>query len=216
MDAVHRASAAGIPVLNPPRAIETAVDKYLSLSRLELAGVSVPHTWVGESAECAREVFERLGRDIVIKPIFGSEGCGMTRVSDPDLAGRAFRALERLNQVIYAQAYLSHKGYDVRVLVLGDRVLGAIKRVATDGEWRTNVARGGKAAAWIPPDEVVELALAAARATGAIFAGVDLLPTRDHAWVVLEVNAVPGWRALAAVTGLDVAREVLAHLRAMG
>ena len=88
MDALHRIAAAGIPVLNPPRAVEAAVDKYLTLSMLDRAGIPVPPTWAGESATEALEAFAALGGDVVVKPLFGSEGRGLMRISDPELAWR--------------------------------------------------------------------------------------------------------------------------------
>ena len=124
MDALHRIAAAGIPVLNPPRAVEAAVDKYLTLSLLDRAGIPVPPTWAGESATEALEVFAALGGDVVVKPLFGSEGRGLVRISDPELAWRTFHALERLNAVLYLQRVVRHPGHDLRVFVLRGSVLG--------------------------------------------------------------------------------------------
>jgi tetrahydromethanopterin:alpha-L-glutamate ligase len=212
MDALHRLSARGVPVMNPPAAIEAAVDKYLALARLDGAGLPVPHTWAGEAAAAALDAFEVLGGDVVVKPLFGAEGRGLLRISDPALARRAFFTLERLGAVIYLQQYVPHPGHDLRVFVLGDRVLGAIRRFAAPGEWRTNVAQGGRAEACTLDAEAERLGLAAARAVGARMAGVDLLPDREGRLLVIEVNAVPGWRALAPATGIDVASAVLEEL----
>ncbi len=208
MDALHRVDASGVPVVNPPRAIEAAVDKYLALAKLEAEGLRVPPTWVGESAAEALAMFDQLGSDVVIKPLFGSEGRGLVRVSDLELARRAVFAIERLNAVIYMQAFLPHEGFDVRAFVIGDRVVGAIRRYPASGQWRSNLSVGGRAESMRIDDEVETLALRAAKAVGARVAGVDLLPGRDG-WYVLEVNAVPGWKGLAAATGIDVASEVL-------
>ncbi len=214
MDALHRLEAMGVPVLNPPRAVEAAVDKYLALARLEAEGLPVPPTWVGESAEAALGAFERLGGDVVVKPLFGSEGRGLVRVSEFELARRTFQTLARLGAVLYVQRFVRHPGYDLRVFVLGDRVLGAIRREARGGDWRTNVAVGGSASRAELGGEVEALAIRAARAVGARMAGVDLLPDGDRdGLTVIEVNAVPGWKALASVTGTDVAREILVELR---
>jgi len=214
MDALHRIAALGIPVLNPPRAVEAAVDKYLTLSLLEAAGVPVPPTWAGESATEALEAFEVLGGDVVVKPLFGSEGRGLVRISDKELAWRTFHALERLSAVLYLQRMVRHPGHDIRVFVLRGSVLGVMRRHATPGEWRTNVSLGGRAEPCGLDTEAERLALAAARAIGAEMAGVDLIADLDRGrLVVLEVNAVPGWRALARVTGIDVAAAILAALR---
>jgi ribosomal protein S6--L-glutamate ligase len=211
MDALWRLAAAGVTVLNPPKALECAVDKYLALVRLESAGMTVPATVVCEDAESAFAAFERLGGDVVVKPIFGSEGRGIVRVSDPELAMRTFRTLERLQAVLYVQRFIENEGFDVRVLVLNGKVLGAMKRRA-NGDFRSNISCRAIAEAHRVTDDEVQTALGAAEATGAAFAGIDLLYGRDGTCYVIEVNAVPGWRALQRVTGLDVASAVIAGL----
>jgi ribosomal protein S6--L-glutamate ligase len=211
MDVLHRLRARGIRVLNPPAALEACVDKYLASARLEAAGLPVPPTLVCQGADDALEAFTTLGGDVVVKPLFGSEGRGMLRLADPDLAWRTFRTLERLQSVLYVQRYIAHPGWDLRVFVLGGRVLGAMRRHARTG-WRTNVAQGGHATAVRATYPEEQLALQAAAAVGAPVAGVDLLPGPDGELYVLEVNAVPGWRALAPVIGVDVAAELIRFL----
>lgn len=215
MDALARLEARGVTVLNPPRAIECAVDKYLTTARLAAAGLPVPETVVCEDSESALAVFEELGGDVVVKPIFGSEGRGIFRVSDPDLALRAFRALERLQAVLYLQKTIEHEGYDVRVLVLEGEVLGGMKRRGK-GDFRTNIARSGRGEPHDLSAAERELALRAAAVTGARFAGIDLLYDRAGACYVIEVNAVPGWRAFQQVTGRDVAARVIEALERAG
>jgi RimK family alpha-L-glutamate ligase len=208
MDVLHRLQARGVRVLNPPLAVETCVDKYLASARLEAAGLPVPPTIVCQHADAALEAFMALGGDVVVKPLFGSEGRGMMRIADADLAWRTFRTLERLQCVLYLQKFIAHPGWDLRVFVLGGRVLTAMRRWANGG-WRTNVAQGGRAERVEVQPEEERLALRAAAAVGAPVAGIDLLPGPGGKWYVLEVNAVPGWRALAPVTGVDVAVELL-------
>ncbi|MFO0890445.1 MAG: hypothetical protein U0790_15045 [Isosphaeraceae bacterium] len=116
MDALHRVAAGGVPVWNPPRAVEAAVDKYLSLAMLAAAGVPVPATWTGQTAAEALAAFEALGEDVVAKPLFGSEGRGLMRIGDRELAWRAFHALERMDAAIYLQRVVRHPGHDLRAL----------------------------------------------------------------------------------------------------
>ena len=214
MDALHRVAAAGVPVLNPPRAVEAAVDKYLTLALLEAAALAVPPTWTGHSANEGLAAFEQLGGDVVVKPLFGSEGRGLVRISDRELAWRTLHALERMGAILYLQRAIRHPGYDYRVFVLRGEVLGVMRRHAIKGEWRTNVSLGGGAEPCRLEPEAERIALAAARAIGAEMAGVDLLPDLDRGQlVVLEVNAVPGWRALARVAAVDIAAAVLGALR---
>ena len=136
----------------------------------------------------------------------------MVRVSDPDVAFRVVRSLEQMRAVFYVQRAVDHGGRDVRVFVVGGTVLGAIERRAVDGDWRTNVSRGGSARPFELPPAWESLALGAAAAIGADYAGVDLLPSHDETVFVLEVNGIPGWRGLQQATGLDVAGAIVDHL----
>jgi RimK family alpha-L-glutamate ligase len=211
MDVLHRLQARGVIVLNPPASLEACVDKYLATARLDGTGLRVPPTIVCQHADAALEAFAALGGDVVVKPLFGSEGRGIVRLSDPEMAWRTFRTLERTQSILYVQKFIAHSGWDLRVFVLAGKVLAAMRRFAND-DWRTNVAQGGRAEPALLTAEQVKLALQAVKAVGAVAAGVDLLPGMDGNWYVLEVNAVPGWRALALVTGVDVAAELLNHL----
>jgi ribosomal protein S6--L-glutamate ligase len=212
MDALHRLAAAGVPVVNGPAAVESAVDKYLALARLHAHGIPVPPTWCGETADDALSAFEALGGDVVVKPLFGSEGRGLVRVSHFEIARRVLHALERVGSVLYLQQFVPHPGHDWRLFVLEGGVLGTIRRHAADGDWRTNVAQGGRAECVRPDPDLERLAVRSAAAIGARMAGVDVLDDPLRGPVVIEVNAVPGWRALAAATGVDVATEILAAM----
>lgn len=213
MDVLHRLETAGMRVLNPPRALEICVDKYLASARLDAAGLPTPRTVVCQDAEAAVAAFHQLGGDVVVKPLFGSEGKGMIRVSDIEIAWRTFRTLERLQSVLYVQQFIHHPGWDLRVFVIAGRVLTAMRRYAKD-DWRTNVAQGGRGEPTLLTSHEEQLALKAAHAVGAPVAGVDLLPRPEGGYYVLEVNAVPGWRALAPTTGIDVAQEIIRHVTA--
>jgi RimK family alpha-L-glutamate ligase len=208
MDVLHRLERKGRRVLNPPLALETCVDKYLACARLDAAGLPVPPTVTCQDADAALETFDRLGGDVVLKPLFGSEGRGMMRITDVEMAWRTFRTLERLQCVLYLQKFIPHPGWDLRAFVIGDQVLTAIRRYARNN-WRTNVAQGGRAEPVTLTTEEERLTLAAARAVGTPVAGVDLLPNPAGGYFVLEVNAVPGWRALAPATGVDVALAII-------
>ncbi len=210
MDALARLEAAGMLVVNPPKAIEVAVDKYLASAKLAAAGLRIPRTAVCQTPDDAMAAFAELGGDVVVKPLFGSEGRGITRLNDEALALRAFTLLAELRAVIYLQEFVEHEGFDYRVLLIGERALAMRRRNPLD--WRTNVARGAKAEPCELTDELRELAIRAAAAVEAPLAGVDLLPGRDGQLYAIEVNAVPGWRALAKALDVDVAAMVLEYL----
>lgn len=199
-------------VVNAPRALEVAIDKYLALTRLHDAGLRVPRTFVAQDEAGIEAAWESLGGVAVVKPLFGSQGRGIERVAtrqelEPWL--QAARRAEPPGSVCYLQEFVPHGGWDVRVLVVGDRTF-AIRRISI-GDWRINVSRGARPEPWPLPSDWEEAAVRAARAVGAEIAGVDLLPGPAGPLAV-EVNAVPGWRGLQSALGHDIAAAVVGHL----
>jgi ribosomal protein S6--L-glutamate ligase len=212
MDVLHQCLAAGTPVINPPRALETCVDKFLTTARLEGAGLPVPATIVCQGAEDALQAFETLGRDVVLKPIFGSEGRGLVRITDRESAWRVFHALEKVGSVIYVQEFIRHPGWDLRAFVIGGHVIGSMRRLGAK-DWRTNISQGGRAEWTELSEDDRDLAIRAARAAGALIAGVDILPGPADARFVTEVNSCPGWRGLSSATGTDIAGHLIHYVR---
>jgi RimK family alpha-L-glutamate ligase len=208
VDTLHRLEERGVPIMNSARTIERTVDKFYTSSLLADAGLATPETVACERAEDAFAAFRRLG-DVIVKPLFGSMGLGMTRVSDEDMAFRVFRTIEVIRGVYYLQRTIDHEGCDVRAFVVGDRVIGAIERRAPG--WKTNFSRGGKAKPFVLPADWAAAAITAAKAVGADYAGVDLLPAKDGTVYVIEVNGIPGWEGLQGATGIDVAGAIVQH-----
>ena len=213
VDALHWLEERGVPVINSPRAIERAVDKFYTSALLHEAGLPTVETIVCERAADAVAAVRTFG-DAVIKPIFGSMGHGIVRVSDPDVAFRVAKTLETTRAVFYVQRAIDHGGRDYRLFVIGGRVLAAIERRAAGGDWRSNVARGATAVAFEAPSAWQELAARAAAAVGADYAGVDLLQGPDGQVYVLEVNGIPGWDGLQRATRVDVAGAIVEHVTA--
>ena len=214
MDALHVLAERGVRCVNRPRAIERTVDKSWAGALLALAGVPTPPTIVCERHDDAMLAFERLGGDVVVKPLFGAMGNGIVRVEDRDLAHRVFRALELERTVYYVQRTVAPDGRrNLRVLVVDGDVAGAMERVSDS--WRANVARGARPRAVALSDEERALALAAAAALEVDVAGVDLLLTPDGAGFVLEVNGIPGWQALQSVCERDLTQLVVSACEAL-
>ncbi|MEO8091011.1 MAG: RimK family alpha-L-glutamate ligase [Gemmatimonadales bacterium] len=209
VDALHRLEDRGVRVMNSPRAIERTVDKFWTSALLEQCGVPTPETVVCDNPDEATAAFRTLG-DVIVKPLFGSMGLGMVRVSDEEMAFRVFRTIEQIRGVYYLQRTIDHGGVDVRAFVIGGRVQGAIERRSAG--WRTNLARGGTARSVVLSEEWSALAVRAAAAVGADYAGVDLLADRDGKVYVLEVNGIPGWKGLQEVTSIDVAGRLVDFL----
>ena len=209
VDALHRLEDRGTRVVNSPRAIERTVDKFWTSTLLDQCGIPTPETVVCDDPEEAVAAYRTLG-DVIVKPLFGSMGLGMVRVGDEEMAFRVFRTIEQIRGVYYVQRTVDHDGTDIRAFVLGGRVIAAIERRAAG--WRTNLARGGAARTLSLSEQLSALAVRAAAAVGADYAGVDLVTGRDGTTYVLEVNGIPGWRGLQEATGLDIAGRLVDHL----
>ncbi len=208
MDLLNRLEAAGVKIFNSPRAVEISVDKYLSLAMLAEAGVPVPETFVAQTVEDGLEYFERLGREVIYKPLFGSMGHGIRLITDRVEARSLFQDLVHSGEVIYLQKFIEHGDSDVRVLVIGDQTI-AMKR-QRPGHWLTNIAQGATGHPIDPSSQQHEIAIAACKAVGCRIAGVDLLQdARTGQEVVVDVNAAPGWQALSRVSGVDIAALIL-------
>jgi RimK family alpha-L-glutamate ligase len=210
MDTLAEYERLGGVLVNGAKAVEAAVDKYLTLAKLARCGLPVPPTVVCQTAGQALEAFFHLGQDVVVKPLFGSEGRGLYRIQEDAIAERVFRTLENIQAVLYVQKFIRHGGRDLRLLVIGERVLGMQRFHPSD--WRTNVSRGAQVAAIQVSAELEEMAQRAAAAVGATLAGIDIVYDADGQPYVLEVNASPGWQGLQQATQLDVAQLVLEHL----
>lgn len=203
IDMLHVLQQCGVALVNPPRTLEIAIDKWLTLHHLRDLGVPLPATECCQRRQQSMEAYERLGKDVVVKPIFGGEGRGILRVQDPDLAWRVFSTLEQLRQVVYIQEFVPHFGYDVRLLAVGENIT-AVRRESTE-DWRTNVSRGATAVPIEPSAEQVQLVQNIMQRMQATTLGIDLLPGCNGKHYLLEVNAVPGWKGTATATGIDVA-----------
>jgi RimK family alpha-L-glutamate ligase len=191
--------------MNPPHSIEKAVDKYYTLRLLELGGVPVPRTCVTQFARDAHRAFRRF-KDAVVKPLFGSGGVGMTRVSDPEIARRVFRALEANRYVMYVQEYLEHGTEDIRVFVIGGKAVAAMTRAGTD--WKSTLRQGAVPTPCKLTPELATLAEQCADLIGLEYTGVDLLET-EQGFVVTEVNSSSGWRGIQQVCNTNIAEQLV-------
>ncbi|WP_321799255.1 RimK family alpha-L-glutamate ligase [Caballeronia sp. J97] len=200
---LHALRECGVPVYNDARAIERSVDKSMTSFLLHRYGVPTPATWAGESPAHARRVLMReaaAGRQVVMKPLFGSQGKGLKK------PGVSLPSLRAFSQVAYLQRYVDAgtPGFDWRVLVIGGRAVAAMKRVGGD-DWIHNFARGAKCEPAELTAALTEIAVRATQALGLDYAGVDLIPSEGARPVVLEVNGVAAWRGLQSVTPVDIA-----------
>jgi RimK family alpha-L-glutamate ligase len=179
---------------------------------LARAGIPTPETWVTESPDAARAIVAReaASRPLVLKPLFGSQGRNLRLIrSADDLPDPGIVA-----GVYYLQRYLATDradGFrDFRLLVVRGRVIAAMIRHAS--QWITNVKLGGRPLAVVPDQAMKEIAVRAAAAVGADFAGIDILHDADGRPTVLEVNSMPAWSGLQKVASVDIASTLATDL----
>ena len=180
--------AGGVRVLNPASALLAAHDKLLTARLLRRAGLPHPRTSVLQPDGPVGSV----PVPVVVKPRFGSWGRDVVRCDDELAFHRHVRSLQSApwfrTHGALVQELVPSQGRDLRILVAGGGVVGAIARIAPPGEWRTNVSLGSARMPVTPPAAACALAVACAAATGADLIGVDLLPDGEGSWTVLELN----------------------------
>jgi ribosomal protein S6--L-glutamate ligase len=213
---LHAAVARGVRVVNSPRGLEIAIDKFAALEHIAALGYDVPETMVVQSRDEAIKAFQQLGGDCVVKPIFGGEGKGVMRIRDKELAWYSFSTLEQLGAVFYLQRFISPGGRDTRILVIGEQAM-ALRRENPD-DFRTNVSSGAVCRQVELTDQQHAMGKHITRSMGLHFASVDIIDSDDGRPRVLEVNAVPGWRGAQAVARENVASLILnlLHQQAVG
>lgn len=204
---LHALRELGVPVCNDARAIERCVDKSMTSFLLARAGLPTPPTLATQDAALARHALEGMP-DQVLKPLFGTQGRGLLRLAGPG----ALPEPDTVAGVYYLQPFIPPRredGWqDRRVFVIGDRAVAAMNRLGRT--WITNVHQGAACEAAPADDEPAALAVRAARAVGAAYAGVDLIQDREGRWLVLEVNSMPAWQGLQRVSPVDIADALAA------
>jgi RimK family alpha-L-glutamate ligase len=203
--------ARGVLVLNSAGALLGAHDKLLTALRLAERGLPHPRT-----AHVDAAIDPAFGFPVVVKPRFGSWGRDVTLCRSRSALQRCLRDLGRKawcrRQGALVQELVEPRGYDLRILVAAGEVVGAVKRVAAPGEWRTNIALGGRRVAVDPPPRARLAALGAAAALGTDLVGVDLLPDGAGGWIVLELNAAVDFTPEYSLNGQGVFELVVQTL----
>lgn len=200
----------GRVLVNNIDAVLTAVDKFETSYRLQQAGIPTPGVVVVQDVEMAKEVLARWQR-MVAKPLYGSLGLGVELVEDT-MQGRAMlpELLERYG-AIYLQEFVPTPGRDIRAFVVGPRVVASMYRIAMPDNWRTNIYQGASTEACTLDDATEQLAIAAARAIGLDYTGIDILEGPEGP-VVIEVNGNPLWKGLLEATGQNMAESIVSWL----
>ena len=201
-------------VVNSFNAALICGNKLLTSIALSKAGIPTPKTVVAFTEESAMKALDKVGYPAILKPVVGSWGRLIAPLKDLDSTKAILETREYmfpLYQVLYIQEMIQNLIRDIRCFVIGDRAVAAIYRYSAPGEWRTNVARGGRAEPCPITSETEELCVKAANAVGGGVFGVDMMETPNGP-VVHEVNYTTEFKATTESTGVDIPGLVLQYL----
>ena len=201
----------GFRILNGYEALIQCKNKWFATERLRKAGLSTLPTWVVEDEAMACETAKKIGYPVVVKAPYGTFGLSVEKAENEmqlkEILWKFWKP-DFITPLLLQPFVEEANGKDLRINVVGDRVVGAIQRTATQGDFRANMELGGSAEAYEPTSELAELGLQAVQALGLDYAGVDLIHTKNGA-CVLEVNGNPGFLRIEKITGIDVAGSII-------
>ncbi|HZH54441.1 MAG TPA: 30S ribosomal protein S6--L-glutamate ligase [Sphingobacteriaceae bacterium] len=210
---VRQFEVMGVISANPSQAITRSRDKLRCMQILSGAGIGMPITGFARSTRDADDLIKMVGgAPLVIKLLEGTQGIGVVLAETKKAASSVIEAFYGLGNNILIQEYIKEaKGTDIRAFVVDGKVVGAMKRTAKEGEFRSNLHRGGTAEIIKLSRKERETAVKAARELGLTVCGVDMMPS-DRGPLVLEVNSSPGLEGIETATGKDIASEIIIYL----
>ena len=203
----------GIYTLNESIAIARSRDKFRSLQLLSRKGIPMPLTGFAQSPDNTADLIRMVGgAPLVIKLLEGTQGKGVILADSHQSAVSIINAFKEMHANILVQEFIQEScGTDIRCLVVGDKVVAAIKRQAKEGEFRANVHQGGKALKVKLTPQERTIAIAAAKTMGLKVAGVDLLRS-NHGPLVLEINSSPGLEGIEKATQINIAGKIIQYI----
>ena len=210
---VRQFQAMNVYTPNTADGIANSRDKLRSMQILSRHEIDIPSTtFVRERSDIRPAIARVGGAPVIIKTLEGTQGIGVILAPDLRVAEAVIETLQSTNQNVLIQRFVSEsRGRDIRAIVVGDRVVAAMRRVARGDEFRSNVHRGGTTEAIELDSETREVALRAAQTLGLTVCGVDMLEGNDGP-LVMEVNSTPGLQGIEGATGLDVAGAIIDHI----
>lgn len=202
----------GIPVLNSSQAIARVKDKLGCLQILLKYGLPVPRTIMARSARAIPRLLKQLGgTPVILKLLRGSQGVGSILAESPQTVDSILSTVWVLGYDIMMQEFINEaRGSDIRILILGGKIIAAMRRSGRSGEFRSNIHRGGHGEKIQLPKSYQVMAQRAAKITRLELAGVDILESKRGP-LIIEVNTSPGFEAMEKVTGKDIARQIITY-----
>lgn len=203
----------GVPVLNSAEAIHNSRDKFRSLQKLSGNKIPVPTSYFSNDLHHAERIVKRtMGYPFILKVLEGTQGVGVHLIENEIDAFEMFNQFSSTKTKIILQEFIAEfSGKDVRVFIIGNKVVAAMMRIAGEGDFRSNLHRGGKGIKIVLSEEEKEMALRAVKVLGLNVAGVDILRSTRGA-LIIEVNSSPGLEGIEGVTGVGVAEEIINYL----
>ena len=200
-------------VINKSDAIKSSRDKLRSLQVLAKHGIDMPITGYASHTMDIHDVIEKVGKTpLIMKLLQGTQGNGMVLAETMKAAESVMNAFKQVDADILIQEFIKESsGVDIRVIVVGKKVVAAMQRVAPEGEFRSNVHRGAATKHINLTPEEKEIAIKSTKVLGLSVAGVDLMRSKRGP-LVLEVNSSPGLQGIELLTGADVAGEIISYI----
>ena len=193
-----------------------AGNKLFTHMLLQKAGIPTPEATMAFSKESAMESLEKNGFPRIIKPTVGSWGRMVSKLNDVDSAEGVIESRESMHpvyQMYFLEEFVQRPPRDIRAIVIGDTVAGAIYRVSNDSNWKTNTHLGGSAEVCEVSNELEDICIKAKNTVQGEIVGVDLMESNDKGLVVHEVNNTTEFRNVVKVTGVDVPTQILDYLK---
>ena len=222
MSILHALAHKGVSVCNSASGIERTVDKSMMSFLLHDAGIATPPLWVGcdyaKAKDWAQECLD-AGHDVVVKPLFGSQGKGLIRLEHDgpanipkyvDGQGQTNEMDNSFSGVYYLQEFVPHENGDWRVFVIGGQAIAAMER--RSDTWIKNISVGGTAHQVDLDPETASIAEKAAHACGLDYAGIDLIHSLNKGTQVIEINSIPAWKGLQTTTDIDITDSLVKYL----
>jgi [lysine-biosynthesis-protein LysW]--L-2-aminoadipate ligase len=206
----------GVRVINSSKVSEACGNKLVTSMLLAKAGVPTPDTYVALSSESVFETAEKLGYPVVVKPFTGSWGRMVDIAKEPQTLGTIVEYRESMQNPVehmyYLQEFVKRPPRDIRLIVAGDEVIASVYRIAPEGEWRTNVARGGTTTGFKLNKEIEDITLRAAKAVGGGILGVDAMESEEHGYTIHEVNNTVEFKGAQGATEHRIAKKMIQYV----